>query len=668
MDEPAIEPCYGLGINTASQSPRLNYRADIDGMRAVAILLVLAFHFDLFALGAVGFTGVDVFFVISGFLITAVLLGQLRAGTFRLRDFYAARIRRLAPALFAVLTLVMVAGAVWLFPRELADLAKQALASQLYVSNVYFWLNTNYFGLGVNEVYLLHTWSLAVEEQFYLLYPVSLLLLYRYLPRNFMWWAILAGALASFALNLLFVSTKPQATFYLLPTRAWELGIGALTLCISTKWVRGRALDEVLGFVGALLLVGAFIWYRSDIRFPGFFALLPTGAAACWLLAGQNSSTLTARTLGWRPLVYVGRISYSLYLIHWPVSVFAQNLLRDYGWGWRLAMCALSVALAAAMYHLIEEPVRRRQVLRADTQLLLRYAAGVLTTILIASVILLARGLPQRFPDRVARLAAFVDDKSPPLTQCEFPAGSLQLSDLCRIGDRGRAPAWFVYGDSHAWAAHAAFDRWLIEQGQAGIFMYRHACPPLIGVHLVGEQDQCFAFNETVIRILRANPSLTNVALVSTWRQAIEGRLSSSASALLTPAESVQLFTRQFAQTVALLKTLGRAVYIWEPLPGAKGSVPLGLARAALEHRAADLETDRSQYEKDYGFFFDALETNCDSVIASFSPAAALCDTGKCAVAYEGRPLYADNGHMTASTTDFWVQILRHPLACRRAR
>jgi peptidoglycan/LPS O-acetylase OafA/YrhL len=665
LDVSAALPCYGLVITAPDQKPTLKYRADIDGMRAVAILLVLVFHFSLMPFGGAGFIGVDLFFVISGFLITAILDKQLASGTFSLKSFYIGRVRRLAPALFTTLVLVTAAGSVWLFPREFANLADQVVASQLYVSNIYYWLHVNYFGLGADDVYLLHTWSLGVEEQFYLLYPLCLLLLYAYVPQGLRRPALLAALIASFGLNILFMTVKPEATFYLLPTRAWELLIGGLIALRPRSTVRGRLTREILGMAGVALLLSAIVFYRPDIRFPGYFALLPTGTTACWLLAGEGGGYVTS-ALSSRPLNYLGRISYSLYLVHWPINIFARHLMVDYDRGWRLAMFAVSIGLAAAIYHFIEEPVRRRQFLSSSAHLLRGYAVGVTATVLISGAILVSGGVPQRFPARVAKLASFVDDKSPPLSECEFVDHSpLRLGDLCRIGEVDRAPTWFVYGDSHAWAAHLAFDKWLRLRGEAGVFMFRNSCPPLVGIHLVGDHDRCFHFNESVVKIIRANPALASVALVSVWREAIEGRLSESPTSLGTTEESVQLFTRQFSRTVALLKTLDRSVYVWEPVPGSKESAPLGLARAALRHRVPDLEVDRSRYVAEYQFFFAALAANCSSITGSFSPSAALCATGKCAVEYLGIPLYADSAHITSSTADFWVDVLRHPLPCQ---
>ena len=200
----------------------LTYRPDIDGLRAVAVLLVLVFHFSLIPTVNAGFLGVDIFFVISGFLITTILAEQFANSEFRLSGFYVNRIRRLAPALFVVLILSLLAGWFLLFPGELIDLARQILWSQLYLANIFYWRNINYFGLQAHDVFLLHTWSLAVEEQFYLLFPGFLLLVFRFAKR-FLWGTVALIGLISFGLNIVFVSWKPEAAFYLLPTRAWEM-------------------------------------------------------------------------------------------------------------------------------------------------------------------------------------------------------------------------------------------------------------------------------------------------------------------------------------------------------------------------------------------------------------------------------------------------------------
>jgi peptidoglycan/LPS O-acetylase OafA/YrhL len=646
-----VEPVKGR----KHASARDKYRPDIDGMRAIAVLLVLVFHFALFPRAIAGFIGVDIFFVISGYLITSIIVNGLDNQSFSLSRFYTHRIRRLAPALFVVLAFVTLAGLLWLFPEQLNELEKQVVVSQFYLANVYFWRNINYFGLGAHDVYLLHMWSLAVEEQFYLFYPAALFLICQ-IYRKHLGKILFVCLLISFGLNVVAVGWKPDAVFYLFPTRAWELLAGAMVVFVGRSWPRSLRVDEVLGWVGlACVAIGALSFQRG-FHFPGAFALWPVVGAVCLILAGQNNSTSVSTLLSWRPVVYIGAISYPLYLVHWPISVFSEILNGNLDVRWRLVLFGLSIALAAIIYHAVERPLRYGPLFRSNKRLICGYGAGLAITLSMFLAVQLTNGLPRRFPAAVVRLANYVNDKSPPLTQCGFNGHALTLA--CRIGAEGRTPTWLVYGDSHAWAAYTAFDKWLQSRDEAGFFAYMHQCPPLIGLYLVGDNGDCFRFNQQVAQLIDKNPSIRNIALVSIWRQAIEALLSTSADVVPTKQESLKAFSSQFAQTVQAFSEAGRGVYIWEPVPGARASVPMGLARAAWQGRPAEIEISLAEYRSTYQFFFEALKNNDKWVSGVFSPADVLCKTGKCIVELNGEPLYADDNHITLSMSDVWVNVL----------
>lgn len=642
------------------------YRPDIDGLRAVAILLVVIFHFQIFPAGKAGFMGVDVFFVISGFLITSIIHKQLARDTFRLGTFYLHRIRRLSPALLATLLLTLAAGFLVLFPDDLVELSNEVVASQLYVANIYFWRNVNYFGLAAENVFLLHMWSLAVEEQYYLLYPLTLLCIYRFAPRYF-WPAIALGGIASFILNVVFVASRPEATFYLLPTRAWELLVGGLIPFAASRWRRSRTIDEILALAGTAAILVAVTIYTEQFRFPGAFALLPVLGSACLILSGESGTTLAARVLSHPIVVYIGKISYPLYLVHWPVRIFASRLFTaEHQLPFRLALLASSILLAAALYHLVENPVRRRYVFDGNKHLVLGYGTGVGTTLLVLVAAHGSHGFPARFAPDIIHLANYVNDRSAPLTACEFTDKLPTDVAACRLGAPGREPAWIVFGDSHAWAAHDAFDRWLAIKGESAYFMFRNSCPPVIGVNLFHDKGVCFAFNRSVGEFLKQHRELKNVVMVSTWQQAPEARLSTSPDVLLSRQESISLLGDRLATTLASFNAEGKRVYLWEPVPGAKGNVPLSLARAALEKRPADLEYTPAQYAERNSFFFSILEKLRPLIAVRISPSQALCESGTCAVTIAGVPAYFDNNHITRSTADFWVQVLQRSEAAAR--
>lgn len=638
----------------------LEYRRDIDGLRAIAVLLVVVFHFNLVLGGKSGFIGVDVFFVISGFLITAIITRQLESGTFSFTSFYLHRVRRLAPALFAVLVLVMGMGSMVLFPNELVALSKQVLVSQLYVANIYYWKTINYFGLRADNVYLLHTWSLAVEEQFYLVYPLCVYLLHRHFHRH-MWSALILGFIASFVLNLLLVGAKPEATFYLLPTRAWELLAGSLAYYVTIHFSRSRSIDQWLGIGGIGLLIASVVTYHEGVRFPGAFAALPTLGASLLIVSGTVHRTAASRLLSLGPAVYVGRISYPLYLVHWPVNVFAKEFFEEsYTTPIRTMMFLLSIVLSMLIFHLVENPVRRGQFLSSHGGIARSYFAGLSVTLVLVGVVVFSNGFPQRFPEDAIRLASFVRDKTDDMPECEFQGKPLaDESQFCRIGAKGVKPDWLIVGDSHAWAAHAAFDNWLADQGKAGLFMFRNACPPINGIHVFQDKGLCHAFNSAVTGFLEHSSSIQNVLLVSTWRQAIEGRISTRSDLRLPKDESVRLFEASFSKTLQHLHQKGKNIYIWEPVPGARREVPLALAKAAIGHSFKDMEKTRSEYLLEFEFFFQSLERQRPFIVQSFSPSQVLCGSGKCKVTVNGNPLYYDNAHVTKSSADFWASMLK---------
>ena len=637
------------------------YRPDIDGLRAIAVLLVVVFHFHLTSESKSGFVGVDIFFVISGFLITWIIREQVQGQRFSLAAFWVRRLRRLAPALFVVLALVTLYGATRLLQGDFKQLMQEVMATQFYYANVYFWRNVNYFGLQAGNIYLLHTWSLSVEEQFYILYPIALLALLKY-GRRFAPAIVLAAAVVSFALNIAFVDTKPEATFYLMPTRAWELLLGALITWLPS--VRRAWVSNLLGLAGVLLISAAIVSYNADTSFPGYFALLPTLGAVCLIHAGSRRDTFVVHALSIRPLVYVGRLSYSLYLVHWPVNVFAATELgEDYTLGWRWAMAGLCLALSALLYHGVENPFRQGRLLSRHRAFVASYGAGLVASITLCVIVFVTQGLPSRLPIEVARLAAFATDM--PSERCkEFSdkPGATQPT-LCSLGSPDQPPEWLIWGDSHAWAAQGAIDQWLKNTGSAGRIAFLNSCPPIKDVYVHKGRTTCQVLNEQMLSLAAQDSRIKKVFLVSAWRQAMEGKLSASPGIRLTPEESIALFQRQFEATVHQLKSMGKDVYVWEPLPAARDHVPRRLALAMLRNSPVKLDFSTTEYQQDYGFFFAALARNRGQIRASFSTSAVLCGNGNCASVISGNPVYFDNSHLAHSGRNFWAEALAAQLS-----
>lgn len=340
----------------------LHYRPEVDGLRAIAVIAVLLFHFDP-RLAPGGFTGVDIFFVISGFLITSIIVKSHARGSFSFLDFYLRRIRRIAPAYLTVVLATLVAGCVLMQPEDLAHLGKSAFWSVLASPNIFFWLNldTSYFAADSRQLPLLHLWSLGVEEQFYLLWPMLLVACLRFLSGRLLWACMAVAVISSFAYAHHVSVVDPAFSYYMLPTRAGELGIGAaLALLPGAREPRkdSGGLYEIVALTGLGLMACSIFVLDGTTRFPGWNALPACLGAALVILADSRRRCLSLAPLRWKPVVAVGLISYSLYLWHWPILAFARYLAIQLDARTATALLGLIFAAAIFSYRFVERPAR----------------------------------------------------------------------------------------------------------------------------------------------------------------------------------------------------------------------------------------------------------------------------------------------------------------------
>jgi len=399
----------------------LKYRADIDGLRAVAVLSVLAFHIGLSRFRG-GFVGVDVFFVISGYLISSIIFADINASRFTIVGFYERRIRRIFPVLVVTLVVCSVVAVIYLLPSELVDYAKSMLAATSSVSNLYFWLHSGYFSSPTSKP-LLHTWSLAVEEQFYITFPLFLLLVRRFSPRRLRS-AVVILFFVSLVTSCIVVSRNPDTAFYMLYTRAWELLLGTLLSLhmfprLTSAWLRNIA---TLGGTG--MIMWSVLFYSQETLFPGASALLPCVGSALIIWAGEAGASLVGSVLSWRPVVFVGLISYSLYLWHWPVIVLRHmGMLVGLGaisFGEHSALFSshrfdmlvevvLSFFLAILSWRFVERPFRSGALRLSGRPLFA--LTGVVMIVLLGSAAwtVLAQGFKSRFPDKALQVASAAD-------------------------------------------------------------------------------------------------------------------------------------------------------------------------------------------------------------------------------------------------------------------
>lgn len=492
-----------------------NYRADVDGLRAVAILLVLWFHAFPETMPG-GFIGVDVFFVISGFLITGIFLRGVEKGTFSFAHFYAQRARRLLPALMVVLPASLAAGWHWLWPQEYTQLATHAAAAATFVLNIQLWTEAGYFDAATELKPLMHLWSLGIEEQFYLIYPCLLWFGWR-LRRNPLI-VILAVVLLSFTANLWLLQRDPAGAFFLPHTRFWELGLGGLL----AWWRHTRAPTteapkmwrQLLPWLGLTSIGAGAAILHPGTPYPGTAALLPVAGSLALILAGPHT-WVNRHLLGSRPMVLVGLISYPLYLWHWPILSFARIVhteTPDAAVRW--AAVALSFVLAWLTFRYVETPVR------FGTRRVFKLAAVVATVCLTALTAWLLRasdGASWRLPAEAAGILSYRYDY-----QAGYREGTCFLrpeqppGEFAQCPDSWAAPdaTWLLWGDSHA--AHL-IPGVKARYGDVANVVQRTAsgCPPLAG-EAFPDRPHCPAIQDSVWRQIEQNRPY-RVTLAARW-------------------------------------------------------------------------------------------------------------------------------------------------------
>ncbi len=647
----------------------MEFRRDINGLRAVAVLLVLLFHFGTPGFSA-GFVGVDVFFVISGFLMTGIVLRGLEGGTFSIPGFYRARLVRLYPALLAVTAATLLFGLAFIEPATLETMARHGIAALLFVSNVVFWQEAGYFGAPPDTMWFLHTWSLSVEWQFYIVYPLVMALAFRLLrSRARLFALLLAGFVLSLAASALAGELFPNerlvsADFYLLPTRAWEMLAGGLV--VLSPWqaaARGPRFRAALEIAGLAMIGLALPLFSEETPWPSWQALLPVAGAILVLAADAPRSLLASAPLQW-----IGAASYSTYLWHWPI-VASIAYFGLAGPGLAAAALALSLLAGWASYKLIEQPCRRF-LKPADPAV--RYPglprmgalAASLTVVLFAGgAVVAGHGLPQRSGDVAAvydATLAAAADYGFPLGQCGGTSTFGTRLRPCEVGSPSHGDDVLVIGDSFAeiWFARAReIERRLT--GNAVVFVTKGGCPPIADMERAGPGFGCRAFHRMAMEQARGERFGT-VILAGMWASYF-GREHANATICEAGAPCRPTGTeaglaaaiRSLAAEIDGLKALGKDVVVLTTSPYPGFDVPAELRKRAFAGRTPPA---------DWSFDFAAVTARAqpvDAALASLADhgarvidlAGLLCREMVCPATLGMVPLYTDADHLRSSYT-----------------
>ena len=618
---------------------KLHYRQDIDGLRAIAVVAVLIFHVAQSFLRG-GYVGVDVFFVISGYLISSNILQQAERGQFSIARFYEHRLRRIFPAYAAVLLFTTIVVFVKFMPTEIGAYAKTLAAAIASITNIYFWAATDYFAVASEELPLLHTWSLAVEEQFYLIFPFLVVAIYKWLPkrRNAI---VLSIFLVSLAVSIWGTYTAPIATFYFLHTRAWELLLGTILALKIVPAPKNVALRNLTAGVGLVLIILPMLFYWPYTRFPGLAAVPPCLGAALILHAGESGESFVSRLLSLPPMVFIGLISYSLYLWHWPLMVLQRtDFLLTSGDSRLVArgvVFAASFVCATLSWWLIERPTRNRALL-SSRNLVTGSVLAALVLLVAAGTLSYTQGFQQRFAPAALNVARYLDyDQNSQFRegQC-FLDRDTPFSKFDQIGCLPNLPgrdSYLLIGDSHA----AALSYGLREAfPDANIMQISGVgCPPVI-VMQQSASDACEGMIDLGFNKLPQSRKISKVWLVARWNV---GRLGQG------PGWNKDWLS-ELLRSVNALRKQGIDVVLVGPMPEYQSRLPRLIAKSiqsqdpALVHRSISpdslaLDQLMSSFARENGISYVSL-------------ASALCNEGNCVeYAAPGIPLLFDSDHLT---------------------
>ncbi len=638
-----------------THQPTSDFRTDINGLRAWAVVAVVLYHFGVPGFGG-GFVGVDVFFVISGFLMTGIVIKGLEKGTFSLIGFYLARAKRIIPALAVLCAVLLALGWFILLPPDYQKLGTHSIYALSFLSNIEFWKEAGYFDPGSHEKWLLHTWSLSVEWQFYMVLPVVLWCTWRLkagrLPQA---WVIALGLLASLGASVVVTGHDPSGAFFLLHTRAWEMLGGGVVFLLAQHKALTPAVRGWLEKGGLLLIVLSIAWFDKHTVWPSWRALLPVLAAMMVVLANGRSALTANRAAQW-----LGDRSYSLYLWHWPLCValfYTETNKAPLAIGAGLLM---TLVLGHLSYVIVERNAKRWLGLRQWRSAAL-IAAAVIAVALPGVAIWKQQGVPGRFSQAVEIAAAEAGNFNQRRLACHIAKGD--ASPSCMYGGAERKV--ILLGDSHADAIVTALAQ-AGPGGKAGVAQWSYSgCPYVHDMKLtpsfmatVKKDYQCVGFNAWARQQLDAAPPTVPVVIVGRYAGAARGgnELDGGREAPVvyfstlheTPTTAfIQEFSDKVVQT-ACQAAAKRTVYMMRPIPEMGVDVPKTMSRRLSFGGSGDVSISMAAYLRRNAWIIaaqDKAKATCG--VRILDPLPYLCRDGRCYGTQGGRALYFDDDHLS---------------------
>ena len=622
------------------RAPSVGYRADINGLRGVAVILVVLYHLGIRSVRG-GFIGVDVFFVISGFLISAIILSEVQAGKFSLGRFYERRIRRIGPALLFMMCATIVLAYFYLLPSEMKDFAKSLLSAAFSSANIFFWAKSGYFDTSADTQPLLHTWSLAVEEQFYLVFPLLIMAIQKWAPKRMKLFVVLL-ALTSLVIGSIQVFASPSSAFYLPFSRAWELLLGTLLFLKVFPEFERRWSREVAAASGLALILAAGLFYSPKTPFPGLSALLPCVGTALIIAAGTHSTTFVGKLLSTKLMVGLGLISYSLYLWHWPILVFQRlGALLINGASAHVTQAvifAAAVGISYLSWRFIEEPFRRNNPPIPRRVLFSATGISMLAVSALAFLILQTGGFPNRYSKEAVRVAQYLDYNA----QGEYRQGKCFITSgntasdfdasVC-LAERSDERNVLLIGDSHAaqlwWGLSKTYDRINFMQATAS------GCLPTLE-QATRSNPNCVSLMDHIFSNFLPTHRVDQVLIAGRWVKGDLGRLQATLTWLKSRNINVVLFGPMVQYDSSFPRLLARSIQLNDP------DFPDQHRLDEFEHLDGDMRKMSAELDVPYVSFFKIL-----------------CTDRHCVEYAQQAPLQSDNSHFTPEGSMLFAVRLR---------
>lgn len=609
-----------------------HYRPDIDGLRAVAVLIVLLFHADVAFPG--GFVGVDVFFVISGFLITSLILRDVSKGDYSFQEFWKRRTRRIVPASATMVLVVLFLGYFLLFPSDYIDVGRVSLFQTVGLSNVYFWKSINYFSGDSDLKPLLHTWSLAVEEQFYVLYPLLCVTLLK-VGRKQTWIALTFIAVLSLIICELALKSHKLAAFYLLPSRSWELLLGGLVCFLPTPKVRQTWVFEVVSWLAFASLFVVGLTFNESTRFPGISAMAPCLAAACLIYVREYQLTSVHKLLSLSPIVFIGKISYSLYLWHWPILAFYRYWFdKPISKFEGLVLLVSAAIIAFFSWKYIETPVRSRGLTSGFRTTLVKF--GILLTCcgVIAGSVVFFSGFPKRISSDAVRYANYKHSMD---LIFEVKLDDARKGQFPLLGDQSGKDTCLLWGDSHAMSIAPALNRVCKTENIKLVQATHSSTPPILNFEHSSEyglNEGTVEFNQRVLDYINVNRP-RYVIIAGDWatyanQSGFESKLMASLINVIGTGSKVVFVLDVAKQDIDVPSYLAKQEF-WK-LPETKKGV------SDLRHRQRNERIEK----------FLSRNQNALAGLQVFDPAVGLVDQqGLWPFVIDGKVMYRDSSHLS---------------------